>query len=109
MYKKNVAILKAIHIFKNDLLAENVKYFILFYLMKIVISIAIGILVFTAFCLTCCIACCLFAIPYIGTVILLPVIMFKRCYSVFFLEQFGDEWKFFAKPASEIIDSTPAN
>ena len=107
MYKKNVAVLKAIHIFKNDLLAENVKSFILFYLMKIAISIAIGILVIAAYCLTCCIACCLLAIPYIGVVIFLPVIMFKRCYSIFFLEQFGDEWIFITKPACEIIDSTP--
>ncbi len=103
MYKKNIAILKAIHIFKNDLLAENVKSFILFYLMKILVFIAIGILVIAAYCLTCCIACCLFAIPYLGTVILLPVIMFKRCYSIFFLEQFGDEWVFITKPSCEIV------
>ena len=93
MYKKNVAVVEAIHLFKNNLLAGNIQHFILFYLMKIAISIAIGILVVIAFCLTCCIACCLFSIPYIGVVILLPVIMFKRCYSIFFLEQFGEEWK----------------
>jgi len=100
MYKKNVVIIKAFRIFKNDLLSGNVGSFLLFYLMKILVGIAIGILVLAAFCLTCCIACCVSAIPYIGTVLLLPVIMFKRCYSVFFLEQFGDEWKFFTKPVS---------
>jgi hypothetical protein len=93
MYKKNIAIIEAIHVFRNDLLSENVKHFVLFYLMKIAVYIAIAILVLAAYCLTCCIACCLFSIPYIGVVILLPVIMFKRCYSIFFLEQFGDEWK----------------
>ena len=102
MYKKNVAVLKAIQIFKNDLLAGNVGSFLLFYLMKILVGIAIGVLVLAAFCLTCCIACCVSAIPYIGTVLLLPVIMFKRCYSVFFLEQFGDEWKFFTKPIQNL-------
>ena len=93
MYKKNIAILEAVHVFKKNLLAGNVKHFILFYLMKIAVLIAIGVLVLAAFCLTCCIACCVLAIPYIGVVVFLPVIMFKRCYSIFFLEQFGDEWK----------------
>jgi len=93
MYKKNIAIIEAIHLFRNNLLAGNVKHFVHFYLMKIAIYIAIGVLVLAAFCLTCCIACCILAIPYIGVVVFLPVIMFKRCYSIFFLEQFGDEWK----------------
>ncbi len=93
MYKKNIAIIEAIHVFRNDLLSGNIKHFVLFYLMKIAVFIAIGILVLAAFCLTCCIACCVLAIPYIGVVVFLPVIMFKRCYSIFFLEQFGDEWK----------------
>ena len=107
MYKKNIAVLEAFSLFKNNLLMGNIKSFIFFYLMKILVAIIIGILLVTAFCLTCCLACCLFAIPYLGIVILLPVIMFKRCYSIFFLEQFGDEWIFINKPSCEIIESTP--
>ena len=34
-------------------------------------------------------ACCLAALPYIGTVILLPVDVFWRGYSAYFIQQYG--------------------
>ena len=37
--------------------------------------------------------CCLAGLPYIGAVILLPLLVFERAYSVSFLEQFGQEWR----------------
>lgn len=63
----------------------------LFYLMKIIIGIASGIVAVFATCLTCCIA----ALPYIGTVILLPIFVFSRCYTLYFIEQFGEPWHIF--------------
>jgi hypothetical protein len=39
---------------------------------------------------------CLFSIPYIGTVILLPVFVFKRAYSLMYLRQYGLEFDVFA-------------
>jgi hypothetical protein len=68
--------------------------FILFYLMKIVLGIAITIIGMMAVCLTCCMA----AIPYLGTVILLPLIVFARCYPLCFLEQFGPQWRILWEP-----------
>lgn len=59
--------------------------------MKIAMAIAIGVIGVFATCLTCCLA----AIPYLGTVILLPLYVFTRCYPVCFLEQLGPSWKFF--------------
>jgi len=44
-----------------------------------------------ALCLTCCLA----AISYVGTVILLPLLVFVRCYSLYFIEQFGPHWLIF--------------
>ena len=57
-----------------------------------------GIIAMVATCATCCIA----AIPYLGTVILLPLLVFIRCYSLCFLEQLGPDWQFFARPVPEI-------
>jgi len=34
------------------------------------------------FCLTCCLA----ALPHLGTVILLPALVFMRCYTRYFME-----------------------
>jgi hypothetical protein len=51
--------------------------------------------------LTCCIAACLLAIPYLGTVAMLPVLVFFRAYPIHFLAQFGDTYDVFqaARPA----------
>ncbi len=95
MYRKNIKILEAIEIFKSEFAPGHIFDIIRFFLMKLLIGLAIGIIIILCCCLTCCIAGCLFAIPYIGSVLLLPFIMFSRCYSLFFLEQFGDEWLFF--------------
>jgi hypothetical protein len=66
--------------------------------MKIVIAIAIGILAFLA----CCFTCCLALLPYLGTVILLPLFVFQRSYSLCFLEQLGPDWSLFpANPLPE--------
>ena len=41
---------------------------------------------------TCCIAGCLMAIPYIGAVLLLPVFVFRRAYSLYYMQQYGPEF-----------------
>lgn len=71
----------------------------LFYLMKIVLSIAVGLAAVIVTCVTCCVA----ALPYIGTVILLPALVFMRCYTLYFLEQFGEPWRLFVYESGEIL------
>ena len=56
---------------------------------------AISVIVFGAVIITCCLAGCLMLLPYLGTVVLLPVLMFKRCYSLYFLAQFGRDYDVF--------------
>lgn len=70
----------------------------LFYLMKMVLAIAAGTAAVLATCMTCCIA----ALPYIGTVILLPALVFMRCYTLYFLEQFGEPWRLFVYDTGSI-------
>jgi hypothetical protein len=69
------------------LLADNAGLFTLYILFQIVLAVAIYIIVLVAFLLTCCF-CCLALLPYIGTVLLLPVLVFKRSYPLYFLRQF---------------------
>ncbi len=47
---------------------------------------------------TCCIGLCLMVIPYIGAVVLLPVTVFFRIYSLEYLKQFG---ALFGQPSGE--------
>ncbi len=48
--------------------------------------------------LTCCVGGILLAIPYVGTVLLLPMLVLLRAYSALFLAQFGPEYDVFAAP-----------
>jgi len=99
MYIRNVNILAAINIFNKEFSKGHFFDIFKYFLMKILLTF--GIFIITVLC--CCITCCIIAIPYIGTVILLPLIMFSRCYSLFFIEQFGDEWQIFEEQSEEVI------
>lgn len=47
-------------------------------------------------CVVTCATCCIAAIPYIGTVILLPVFVLLRSFSLLFLRQFGPDYDVWA-------------
>ena len=77
------------------ILSVNKGRFVLYILFQIVIGIAIGAIILTAVLVTCCCAACFLAIPYIGTVLMLPVHVFTRSYSLLYLKQFGPEFDVF--------------
>ncbi|MGA9778483.1 MAG: hypothetical protein ACLPRE_15135 [Limisphaerales bacterium] len=79
----------------GTLISGHLGSFLLYFLFQIVLAMAIGVIVFGAVIITCCIAGCLMMLPYVGTVLLLPVLMFKRCYSLYFLAQFGRDYDVF--------------
>jgi len=80
---------------------------LLYCLFLIVLALATVIVACVATCATCCIA----AIPYIGTVILLPVFVLLRSFSLLFLRQFGpdyDVWaSFMPRECLPILSSAP--
>jgi hypothetical protein len=77
------------------LLSANKASFVLYILFQIVIKLCIGTIIVAAVCVTCCCACCILAIPYIGTVLLLPILVFERSYSLYYLRQFGPPFDVF--------------
>jgi len=83
-----------------DILAVNKARFFLYLLFQIVIGMAIGSIVVATACVTCGCACCLLAVPVIGTVVLLPILVFQRSYPLYYLAQYGQEFNAFA-PAPE--------
>ncbi len=86
------------------ILSANKLRFALYLLFQIVIAIAIGAIIGIGFCIGCCLCCasCLLLIPYIGTVILLPLLVFKRAYSLYYLQQFGPDFDVF-RPETDTI------
>jgi hypothetical protein len=85
-------------------LSANKLRFALYLLFQIVIGIVIGAIIGIGFCVGLCLCCasCLLLIPYIGTVILLPLLVFQRAYSLYYLQQFGPRLDVFAVEAQVI-------
>ena len=77
------------------LMSGNVGRFALYLLFQIVLGMAAGALVLIVVLVTCCVAGCLMMLPYVGTVLLLPVLMFKRSYSLHYLAQYGSQYDVF--------------
>jgi hypothetical protein len=99
------------------MLTSNKGRFTLYILFYIVISIAIGTITTALVCvLCCCCVGCIFMIPYIGTVALLPIFVFGRSYSLYYLAQYGGQYDVFIPiaslqepPAAEPAGEEPMN
>ncbi len=78
-----------------SLFSKYLFHFILFALMMFVMIILFVISVVVAGLFTCCIGFLFLIIPYIGTVVTLPVWYWFRAFSIEFLAQFGDEYDLF--------------
>ncbi len=83
--------------------AGKLSLFLLYVLFRIVLAIGIFVLELMLVLVTCCIAGCLFALPYLGTVFLLPIILFVRSFSLYYLAQFGPDYSVFSPPAAAAI------
>jgi hypothetical protein len=96
MYRQQCRALKAFGVVVR-LIAAYPGEILLYCLFLIVLVLATAVVACAATCATCCIA----AIPYVGTVILLPVFVVLRSFSLLFLRQFGsdyDVWATFKPP-----------
>lgn len=67
--------------------------FVLFGLMHLVIGMAGGFFFFAAGLLTCCVGLVLMMIPYIGTVVTLPLPVLLRYFDLEFMGQLGEDWR----------------
>ncbi len=104
MVLRNARVSEAWKMCRSEVLAGNVGGVFLFYLLRMVLSVGIAMVASILTCVTCCMT----AVPYLGTVILLPVFTFSRAYPLYYLEQLGvnvfpqpepqwaayDQWRF---------------
>jgi hypothetical protein len=70
-----------------NLIRQHPGSVVVFVLLRIAIFIGVAILSV----IICCATCCIGALPYIGTVILLPVLIYVKCFTLDCLAQFGPE------------------
>lgn len=81
----------------------EIVFYCLFWIM-----LAIGTTLIA--CLAVCFTCCIAALPYVGTVILLPIFVLLRLFSLCFLRQFGpdyDVWQGMTIPEPPPITPPP--
>ncbi|MBN1996880.1 hypothetical protein JW935_04950 [candidate division KSB1 bacterium] len=92
MYKNNLTTVQAFHHFL-DLFRKSPGWFILYGLFVFLLWMCVIIMIIIAGFLTCCLGFLLLIIPYIGSVVTLPITYFFRAFSIEFLAQFGDEYR----------------
>jgi len=93
----------------KSLLAAYPAQFLLYLLFLVALKLGIGLAILAVVLLTCCVAGCLLALPYIGTVLLLPVLVFERSFSLYFLAQFDPKYDvFLAATQGKGADPDPA-
>jgi len=91
MYRQRCEPMEALRQVRT-LITTHPGVFFLFVLFFFVLYLAAAVIACLASCVTCCIA----ALPYLGTVILLPLVMFLYTYPLCFLRQFGDSYDVWA-------------
>jgi hypothetical protein len=87
------------------LIAAEPGAVILYLLFTLVLFVAFAMVS----CLVTCVTCCIAAIPYLGTVIMLPAYVFFMSYLLLFVRQFGPEYDAWAnilavEPAAPAIE-----
>ena len=104
MYIRGVGVIEAWRIVWREILAVHLGPVVLFALMRIVVfmgmAVVVGTFMLAAMCMTCCLACCVFWAPFVGTIPFLPVRVFVRSFTLYFIQQFGESWQAIAAEPS---------
>lgn len=91
MYLRRIPFMQAASVAYTDCVCNHKFSAFCLLCMLFVLGIATASIGFAITCFTCCLA----ALPYISSVVFLPVSVFFMCYALFYLQQFGDDWRFF--------------
>jgi hypothetical protein len=97
MYINNVTASQAWRLFL-PLFVKHWFCFILYGLLVLVLRFLVTICVVMLGLFTCCLGFILLAIPYIKSVVTLPISYTFRAFSLEFLEQFGPDYTIFPRP-----------
>ena len=91
MYLRRVSVMEGWRLAWGHLCKGHLGSAFLLFLLLVLLGIGVGIIAIAVTCATCCLA----GLPYISSVVFLPVTVFFTCVFLVYIEQFGNEWKFF--------------
>ena len=107
MYKNRVSAGAAWKLFL-DIFRKYPFHFVGYGIIVFLLMMVFVFAVIVAGLVTCCIGWLVLVIPYIGTVVTLPVWYALRAFSLEFLAQFGPEYDVFPRPAAQAETAAPA-
>lgn len=99
MYARRCGVLAGWRTVRAEILQPHLGAVVLFVAMRLVLGVLTGMLLLMFACGTLGLACCLMMIPLVGTLVVLPILVFNRCYSLAFVAQLGSAWKLEPAPA----------
>jgi hypothetical protein len=103
MYLRGTGVGPAWREFRTAIVPGNAGSLVVFYLMRIVLGMAGAMAMTLGTCLTCCIG----ALPYVSSVLFLPVFVFNRSYSLYYLRQFGSQYNLLVEIAPSPVGGFP--
>jgi hypothetical protein len=96
MYLHRLPVMDAWRTVRAEVVAGHFGAIVLYFLMRLLLLIPIVLGSFVLVLATCCIG----ALPYLSSVVTLPLSVFYQSYNLHFLQQFGPKWRFFDWPDS---------
>ena len=99
MYMRRIGALEGLRAAFSEIVFPHLGSVILFWLLLIMLGIGAGVVGIIAILLTCCIG----ALPYVNSVLLLPISVFFRCLPLHFMEQIGPQYRIFRRAAGEDV------
>lgn len=106
MYLRRTGVMAAWDEFSRSILTGHIGTMILYLLMRLLMGVVLSVIALFATCATCCLA----GLPFVGSVVLLPLAVFERSYSLYVLEQYGAGWQILsarAKPKGPVFEDLP--
>jgi hypothetical protein len=100
MYGRRVGCLAAWSVF-GGIFREHPGHFVAYGLLNLGIAVAAAAVILSAGLLTCCVGLLLLAVPYVGSVLTLPLPVFVRYLDLEWLGQFGPEFAVLGPPPGE--------
>ena len=91
MYLKRIKATEAFKLAWTQFCKDRMWKSTLLFLMMLMLGIGASTIGFFGILATCCLG----ALPYVNSVLFLPITLFFACYSLCYLQQFGKDWTFF--------------
>lgn len=94
MYRRRILFGEAVRLFWGLLTANRWNFFV-YFLVRAVVGLAVNFINGFLSVFACCLTCGIMLLPVLNMLPMLPGLVFRRTFSVVYLEQYGPDWEVF--------------